>query len=379
MKREVRRLASRKMYLCAMVLVPVFISVFFLSILHEGLPEHVPTAVVDLDHSAMSRSVTRSLKALSLIDICEECDSYEAALEEVRKGHIFGFFVIPLNMERDAFAGHTPTLDYYTNMTYFVPGSLSFKGFKTVAVATSGGVVKETLQSMGMPTGEANKLVQPLSVDQYLLNNPTMSYAVYLCPSFTFCTFMLMILLITAFSITMEIKYGSSVEWLRCAKGRMSVALLSKLLPQTAIFFSVGLFLLYLLFGYSYFPLNGSLGWLIVATFLTVVATQSFAVFVCSVLPNPRLAISVCSLFGILSFSLAGFSFPVQSMYGYLAVFSHILPIRYWFLIYVNEALNGVALYYSRIYFAILLMFPLVGSAMLWKLRRACLNPVYVP
>ena len=378
-KREIRRLSSRKIYLFGMVFVPVFTALFFLSILHEGLPEHVPTAVVDLDHSAMSRSVTRSLKALSVIDISEECESYEKALEEVRRGNIFGFFVIPANLERDALSGRRPALEYYTNMTYFIPGSLSFKGFKTVAVSTSGGVVKETLQSFGLATEQIDGLVQPLVIDQYLLGNPTMNYAVYLCPSFSICTLMLMILLMTAFSITMEIKSGSSVQWLACAKGRMSVALVSKLLPQTFIFFSVGLFLLYLLFGFSHFPLNGSLGWLIAATFMAVVATQSFAVFICCLLPNPRLAMSVCSLFGILSFSLAGFSFPVQSMYGFLAIFSWLLPIRYWFLIYVNEALNGVALYYSRIWYAVLLLFPLVVPAFMWKLKRACLKPVYVP
>ena len=378
-KREINRMCSRRMYLCGMVIVPLFIAVFFLSILSEGLPEHVPTAVVDLDHSSMSRSVTRSLKALQLLDINQECESYDKALDAVRQGSVFGFFVIPANFERDALSGRTPTLEYYTNMTYFVPGTLSFKGFKTVAVATAGGVVKETLVSLGLTPDQVSELVQPVAIDQFPLNNPWMNYAIYLCPSFTVCTFVLMIMLMTVFSITIEIKNGTSTRWLEVAKGRITVALASKLLPQTIVFFSVGLFILWLLFGYSHFPLNGSLGWMIVATFLTVIASQSFAVFICSVVPNPRLAFSLCALFGILSFSFTGFSFQVQSMYGFLAVFSWLAPIRYWFLIYVNEALNGVALYYSRLYFAALLLFPLGTFTMLWHLKRACLKPVYVP
>ena len=378
-KREINRMCSRRMYLCGMVIVPLFIAVFFLSILSEGLPEHVPTAVVDLDHSSMSRSVTRSLKALQLLDINQECESYDKALDAVRQGSVFGFFVIPANFERDALSGRTPTLEYYTNRTYFVPGTLSFKGFKTVAVATAGGVVKETLVSLGLTPDQVSELVQPVAIDQFPLNNPWMNYAIYLCPSFTVCTFVLMIMLMTVFSITIEIKNGTSTRWLEVAKGRITVALASKLLPQTIVFFSVGLFILWLLFGYSHFPLNGSLGWMIVATFLTVIASQSFAVFICSVVPNPRLAFSLCALFGILSFSFTGFSFPVQSMYGFLAVFSWLAPIRYWFLIYVNEALNGVALYYSRLYFAALLLFPLGTFTMLWHLKRACLKPVYVP
>ena len=378
-RREVRRMCSRKMYLFGMVIVPVFVGVFFLSILDRGLPEPVPTAIVDLDHSTMSRTVTRSLNALQVLDVRESCESYDDALADVRSGKVFGFFVIPANFEKDALSGKSPTLEYYSNMTYFVPGTLAFKGFKTVAVATSGGVVMQTLQSLGLSSESISDLVQPIVIDQFPLNNPWMNYAIYLCPSFTVCTFVLMIMLMTVFSITIEIKNGTSAEWLSVSKGRMSIALLSKLLPHTIVYFSVGLFLLWLLFGYSHFPLHGSLGWMIAVTFLTVIASQSFGTFICSVVPNPRLAFSLTALFGILSFSFTGFSFPVQSMYGALAVFSWLAPIRYWFLSYINIALNGVPIYYSRLYFAALIAFPIVASSMLWHLKKACLKPVYVP
>ena len=58
-RREIRRLGSRKMYIFGMLVVPVFMAFFFLDLLSPGLPNQVPTAVVDLDHSTMSRTVTR--------------------------------------------------------------------------------------------------------------------------------------------------------------------------------------------------------------------------------------------------------------------------------------------------------------------------------
>ena len=378
-KREVNRMCSRKMYIFGMVIVPIFTIIFFLSLLHSGLPEQVPTAVVDLDHSSMSRSVTRSLKALQLLDICEEAESYDQALDQIREGKTFGFFVIPANFEKDALSGNTPTLEYFTNMTYFVPGTLSFKGFKTVAVATAGGVVQQTLVSLGVDPQNVASLVQPVAVDQFPLHNPWMNYSYYLTPSFSMATFALMIMLMTVFSITIEIKEGTSPQWLATNGGSMVQAVATKLLPQTVVFMAVGLFILWLMFGYSHFPLNGSLFWLIVATFLLVTASQGFALFVTTVVPNPRLSFSLCALFGILSFSFTGFSFPVQSMYGALAVFSWLAPIRYWFLIYINEGLNGVGLYYSRFYYVALILFPFVAGVMLRRLRKARLNPVYVP
>lgn len=379
LKRELRQMTSRRMYLFGMVLVPVFVALFFVGILYEGLPEHIPTAVVDLDHSSLSRSVTRSLKAMQVLDITEECESYDQALSEVRRGNIMGFFIIPAKFEKDALSMKQPTLEYYTNMTYFVPGTLAFKGFKTVAVATAAGVVIQTLESVGLTPAQAGSLVQPIAVDLHPIGNPWMNYGIYLCPSFCYCTLVLMIMLMTSFSITMEIKRGTSRQWLEVAHGRISVALLSKLLPQTVIWFVIGVFITSLLFCWCGFPFNGSMAWFLLAVLLTVIASQCFAVFVNSVVPNPRLSLIICALFGILTYSFAALSFPVQSMYGWIAVFSWLAPFRYLLLIYFNLGLNGIDIYYSRLYMAALLIFPFVATLLLQRLRRACLNPVYVP
>lgn len=53
--------------------------------------------------------------------------------------------------------------------------------------------------------------------------------------------------------------------------------------------------------------------------------------------------------------------------------------MRYYFLIYVKQALDGVPLYYSRYFFAALIAFPLVCSCLLGRLKKACQHPVYVP
>ena len=112
---------------------------------------------------------------------------------------------------------------------------------------------------------------------------------------------------------------------------------------------------------------------------LFVIASQSFALFVCCVMPNMRLALSICSLTGILAFSIAAFSFPVSAMYGAIGIFSYILPVRYYFLIYLDEALRGVPIYFARSYYIGLLVFPIVAMAAAPLLKRHMRHPVYVP
>ena len=379
MRREIGRFGSRKIYLFSMVIVPVAMALFFVSLMSSGLPLKTPAAIVDLDHSPMSRSITRSINATELVDITQKLESYDAALEATRKGEIFGFFVIPADFQSDALAGRTPTLEYYTNLTYFVPGTLAYKGFKTVAVGTTGSLVRTTLISVGIDPEMVGSLIQPISLDTHQIGNPWTNYSYYLTPSFLAGVFALMIMLVTTFSITTEIKYGTSPEWLSTAKGRISVALAGKLVPQFAVWSVSAMFMLSLLYYYLHFPMNGNIWAMVAATLLFVAACQAVGVLFASIVPNPRLSMTLSALFGVLSFSFVGFSFPVQSMYGAIGVFSWLMPVRYYFLIYINEALNGIPLYYSRWYFVALIVYPFICSVLVNRLKKACLTPVYVP
>lgn len=379
LKRELRRMTSRKMYFVGMVAIPVAVVLFFISLLDMGLPQEIPTAIVDLDHSEMSRQVARTIDTQQLVAVTESAESFSRAMELTRQGKIYGFFVIPANFQSDALGGRTPTLEYYSNMTYFVPGTLAFKGFKTVAVTTSGGVVQNTLIAVGVDPEQIGSMLQPVVIDINGLNNPWMNYSYYMTPSFATATFVLMIMVMTVFTILGEIKQGTSRQWLATAGGRMSTALAGKLLPHTVVYFAVALFILWLYFGANHFPMNGSLGWMIVATFLLVLASQGFALFMCCVIPNPRMCYSIVALFGVLTYSFAGFSLPVQSMYGAVAIFSYTAPMRYWYLFFVNNALNGVDLWYSRYLLAALVAFPALCWVLVPRLKKAMLNPVYIP
>ncbi len=378
-RREISRLCSRPIYLVGMVLIPLMMAFFFVELMQSGLPLRVPSGVVDLDHSQMSRKLTRSLNAMELIDVVDSPADYHAAVEAVQKGEIIGFFMIPENFEKDAIAGNAPQLTYYYNLTIYVPGSLVFKGFKTMAVTTAGGLVQTSLVEKGAPNSMASVILQPITISSHPLGNPWMNYSYYLSPSFTYGVLELMIFLMTAFSITGEIKHATSRQWLDAAGNRLGTALLGKLLPQTVIFSVICLSINALLYEYLHFPMNGSMLWMNVGMVLFVIASQSFAVIVCSLLPNPRMAFSVCSLLGILAFSVAAFSFPTEAMYGAIAIFANILPVRWYFLIYINEALNGWELYYARLYFVALLVFPIIATLMAPLMKRALRRPVYVP
>ena len=93
--RELHQLVSRPIYLFSIVIAPLLSYAFFLSLMDNGLPEELPTAVVDLDHSATSRNLTRQFTTVSSLSITTEYTSFTEARKAMQKSEIFGFVIIP--------------------------------------------------------------------------------------------------------------------------------------------------------------------------------------------------------------------------------------------------------------------------------------------
>lgn len=378
-KRSVRQLASRRIYWLTMVVMPLFCMIFLTDLLREGLPVKTPAAVVDYDRSELSRRMIQSLNGAQMSRITAVYDNIGDARRAMQRGEIYGFYLIPENFQSDLLSVRTPTVSYYTNMAYYVPASLLYKNFTASALYAKADVLSGLLTDVGVDAEEIVPLLQPINIEVRGLSNPWLDYAVYLCNSFVPAIMQLMIFLTTAFAVCQEMKRATSPLWLRLAKGSVIRALSAKLLPQTIGWQIMMLFMLWWFYGKNGFVMNGSWGWMILSEMMFVLACQGFALFVVGVLPNLRLALSVGALVGVLSFSIGAFSFPYESMYGSIGVFSWLVPVRYNFLIYIDQALNGIDVYYSRIFYVAYIVFMLLPLLVIKRLKRELLNPVYVP
>lgn len=379
MTRSIIQIVRRPLMWIALFGLPLFMFLFLGSILEKGLPTRVPAAIVDKDGTGLSRSITQTLSGMQMVDLVESDNSYSAARQSLQEGKIYGFFMIPENFQSDLLAGRKPVITFYTNMTYYVPGTLLFKTFKATAIYSKAGLAMEVVQDVGGNPDELAPLMQPVNIQARGIGNPTLNYGIYLGNSFIPAVLQLMILLATAFVLGQEVKYRTSTRLMRMADGSIVKALFGKLFPQTLIWWVIALFMLAWLYRFNHYPMNGQWWVMVLNELLYVVAAQCFAVAVFGLLPNLRLSLSVCALTGILTFSIAAYSFPVQSMYGGMAIFSYLMPARYNFLIYSNTALNGLSFHYSLIWFACYLAYPVLALLFSPRIKDAFLKPVYCP
>lgn len=372
------KIASKPIYWVGMFALPLFIFLLITSIMEEGLPEKVPAGIVDHDGTSLSRQITQSLGGMQLVDLVETPTSYTEARHRMQEGKIYGFFMIPENFQADLLSGKSPEITFYTNMTYFVPGSLLFKTFKATAVLAKAGVAVRVMDDIGVADAPKS-LLQPMNIQSRGIGNPWLNYGIYLSNSFVPGVLQLMVMLMTCYALGEAIKYKTSPRLLSLGGGSAYKTIFGMLLPQTVIWIVIALFMEVWLFKFNHYPMNGSWWWMTLSQVMFVLASQGLALFFFSIVPNLRLSLSICALLGILSFSLACFSFPYESMYPAMGIFSWILPTRYNFLIYIDQALNGRDIFYSRVWFVAYIIFMVLPIFTVWKLKKDFARPVYTP
>ncbi|MDR0798618.1 MAG: ABC transporter permease [Dysgonamonadaceae bacterium] len=377
--RETARLLHGRIYWFCILIAPVITWIFFLSMMCQGLPTDLPVALVDLDNSSVSRELARQLDAFEGTQIVAHYGDFGEARKEMQEGKVYGIFFIPRHFSADATAGKQTVLSFYTNNSYLIAGSLLFKDMKTTATLASGYVLLKTGLAHGQTEAQIRAKIQPVVIDSNPIGNPWLNYSVYLNNLILPGILALLVMCVTVYSIGIEIKEKTVKEWLAAGRFSITGSILGKLIPQTIFFFLVGLLLFVVLYLGMQFPVNGSLMRMAAALFCLIIASQALGVFMIGCFPTLRLGLSFACIWGMLSFSIAGFSFPVNAMYPPVQALSNLFPLRHYFLLYVDQALNGRDLFYSWTHYIALLGFLLLPLLVLRHLKWSLLHVPYQP
>lgn len=369
-RRELRIMRNRPIYLLGSVVTVAFCAIFFLTFLKQGLPHDLPIGIVDLDNSSLSRNFARQLDATQLGKVLKY-DSFAQAREDMQSGKITAVCVIPAGMYADVQASRRPTFTYYLNGLYFVGGALSYKNILTMINLADGAVQREVLRAKGVNEDAIMGRIQPVNVDVHQIGNQFTNYGYYLTNIFLPGVLALTVVIILIYSLGAELKYGTSRHLLSTAGGSMYNALFGKLVVYTILFSVIGLILILLMYDWMHFPIKGSIWNMFLAIVLLVLASESVAIFIIGLLPIPRLALSIGALYSVLAFSMSGFTLPVETMPPYIQGLAEAFPLRHYFLFYSREVIfgTGFAGWWQEVIH--LLIFLLLPSLVIYRLKGA--------
>ena len=376
--REIKNIVSRPLFIFCSVVAPIGTFILFGTLMEGGLPVKLPVAVVDADNTSVTRGITRELGALQQVNVVARYADIHEASTAMQRGNIYAFYYFPEGTAMQLLSGREPTVSFYLNYSYLAAGSLTYRDMYITSLLANAAVGRATLLQHGATKQQAETFLQPIVIDTHAIGNPWLSYAIYLNNTLYPGVLSLLIFLLTTYCITAEIKRGTAQEWLALANGSISKALVGKLLPWNMIFSLVALFYNIYLYVCKDFPVHDGIMSMIAASLLFVTASQALGVLFAGLLPSPRWAMSIASLWGVVSFSISGFSFPIEGMSGAIEMISNLFPLRHYFMIYCNQALLGYPIAESAIHYAALLTFCLLSIFILPRLKRSITSFPYI-
>lgn len=377
--REIGIMRRNPMYLCCMLVFPILVTLFFTTMMNEGQPQEMPVGVVDNDDTSTSRSLVRKLDSFQSSHVVAHYPNINEARNAIQENKIYAFLYIPKGTTDAMLSARQPKISFYYSLASLTSGALLYRDLKTVATLGSAAVGQATMRAKGFTDKQIATFLQPISIDLHMIGNPWASYNLYLSTMLIPGILMLFMFLITTYSLGTELKFNTSKEWLSMADNNIIVALTGKLLPQFLIFLSIFYVYMYYVFGYLDFPHPGGVWIMLILGLLAVMSSIGFGIFAYGLMPSLRMSMSVCSLWGMLSFTTSGATFPVFAMHPAIEAIAQLFPLRHYYMIYQICIFNGFPFVDAWFNFMALAIFAALPFFVLLKIKRSMLEYVYIP
>lgn len=343
--REAGVIVRRPLLVFCLLVAPILVMNFFPSLMREGLPTQLPCGLVDEDYTGTTRNIVRILSAMQGTHLKTRYATFHEAREAMQRGEIYAFFHIPKGTTEQALGSRQPQIAFYTNDSYYVAGSLLMKDLKLISELTGLAITRATLNAKGVPENMVMGILQPIVMETHPLGNPGLNYNILLTNAIVPGIFILLIMICTAYTLGLEWKLGTQKHLLNLAGGSVPVAISGKLLPQTVVYSVVFCGMDVYFYQVQGFPCHCSILVMMGLGILTVFTAQAFAITAFGLFPGMmRFSMSVVALIGVLSIPIAGFSYPTSAMLPFWQNTQYFFPLRDYFLLYANQALQGYPL-----------------------------------
>lgn len=146
------------------------------------LVREVPVAVVDLDHSGMSRQWVRMAGAHEGVRIVSGISSLGEAERALREGRVGGYVLIPQGFARDVYRG-TASVAVGGDAAMFIVANRVLNALSETGAFFSAGIRVRKLQAAGLSREQAMAAVQPAPLVIRPVGNTREGYGAYIVPA----------------------------------------------------------------------------------------------------------------------------------------------------------------------------------------------------
>ena len=324
MSNEAQRILGDPGILGLIVLAPVVYGALYPQPYLGQVLRSLPIAVVDQDHTELSRELVQTLNADEATTVKVESDTIADAQAALNRHDVYAILAIPKDTEKQVLRGDKARIAAYVDAAYFLLYSRTLQGISEAASAVSTDIATRGARSDGsLVYATLARSASPIDFLSQPLFNPTGGYASYVVPA-AFILILQQTLLLGVASLGGAVYSLGGATNRRLRSGARAVfgqglAHLCFALPGLALY----LIVLPRVYGFSTL---GRLEDLVLMAVPFVLSVSFLAQFVSAWFTRRETAILIFIAVSLPLFFQVGVSWPVEALPDFIRIASRIYP-----------------------------------------------------
>ncbi len=328
--REFARIFSRVSTKNLLLFIPIFTFFYLGAIYWQGALRDIPVAIYDLDHSNLSKTITKYIDASAGTKIVKSLNSADN-IEKIflKYPEIKAVYFIPSGTEKSVVRGKSAKVLVYTNSSNIVYGNILYKDAMTVIGTINAGILLKKFKIMGLTHEKAMGLIQPIRVKYNPLYNSYYNYLYYLLPGLVTVLVQMIFFFVATRSINSEKNEGTFDNLLSVAKNNIFKIIIGKSIAYLIMGLVITLFILGVIFPFFGIPFYNTLN--LIWFFLIFIAVNIFLGMALSVIiDDEAFAMDVAFVYNSPAFVFSGFTFPIFAMPSFDQFYAQLIPYTHF-------------------------------------------------
>jgi len=180
---EMRRVLNDRGVFGLIILAPVIYGLLYPQPYLGQILRRIPIAVVDQDHTELSRNLVQALNADEATEVAVRADTLAEAQAALARREVFAILGIPRDTEKELLKGNRARLPAYVDSAYFLLYNRMLEGILEGSGAVNVDIASRGARAEGSLAHAALTRSSPIELLTEPLFNPTGGYASYVVPA----------------------------------------------------------------------------------------------------------------------------------------------------------------------------------------------------
>jgi len=370
LKSELTLIFEDKSILLTCLIAPFLYAFLIGSSYTEKEVSEIPVAVVDFDHSNLSRKVSQLINTSEKVLVEGHYSSLEDAMFLFNNLEVQGIVIIPKDFQKKTMNLDGASVELVLNNTKFITSNEINKSVQQVVLTVAGGVRMQYFISNKIPFELAKQKAQPIIPVIKSIYNATNNYGDYLLPILLILILQQTLIIGFGQSIVHEFKHGV-LKHLEAFSFFGFIRVLSAKGFYYILLYTAYFFVFYkLIFPHFSLSFNGSIFLHLVLSLLFISVVILYTILFSSFFRTTIGWTEVMAFSTYPLFLVSGYSWPIDSMPMGLQLFANILPSTPYFKVFNALATEGAKLDNITSGFSHLLVLLLLGYVLLYMRFR---------